>query len=184
MSKSSVEDEARTIVAPIVADRDLELIDIEFGGTVLRVVVDRSGGVDLGELSEATREVSRALDRHDPVAGRYTLELSSPGLERRLRTPEHFERAVGDSVRVKTVPGTPGSRRIEGTLVEGGPDGIVVQPEASDGTEVQPVRLAYDQVDQARTVFEWGPTSSDEKRGTLGKPNRNERRQTKRAAAS
>ncbi len=184
MSRSSVVDEATMIVAPIMADRSLELVDIEFGGTVLRVVVDRPGGVDLRELSDATREVSRALDSQDPVAGRYTLELSSPGLERRLRTPEHFERAVGDRVRVKTVPGTPGSRRIEGTLVEAGPDGIVVQPEAGDDAEVQPVRLEYDRVNQARTVFEWGPMSSDEKRDRQGKPHRDEPRPTKRAAAS
>lgn len=151
---ASVAEEARGVVAPVVAGRGLELVDVEYGGTVLRVVVDRDGGVDLDELSQATREVSRALDRHDPVAGRYTLELSSPGLERRLRTPEHFERAVGDRIRLKTVPGTPGPRRVEGTLTDVGPDGIVVRTDDADGGEQ--VRLGYDQVDRARTVFEWG----------------------------
>jgi ribosome maturation factor RimP len=98
-------------------------------------------------VSEATRVVSAALDRHDPVPGRYTLEVSSPGVERTLRTPDHFERFVGTTVNVKTHPDVEGERRVEGSLEAADDDGIVVAGR----------RIAYADVERARTVFVWGP---------------------------
>lgn len=142
----------RDLVAPLVAALDLELYDVEHGGGVLRVVVDRPGGVDLEALGEVTRLVSVTLDDADPLPGRYTLEVSSPGLERRLRTPEHFLAAVGEDVAVKTAPDVEGDRRCDGTLVAADADGITIRTDAGDER-----RLAYDQVRTARTRFEWGP---------------------------
>ena len=67
------------------------------------------GGVDLDAIATATRAVSVVLDAHDPFPGkRYTLEVSSPGVERKLRTPKHFERAVGEKVSVRTSAGGQG----------------------------------------------------------------------------
>ena len=96
----TVADRVRDVVLPLLAERDLELYDVEVAGRDLRVVVDRAAGLDLDRLAEATRAVSRALDDADPIAGAYTLEVSSPGLERRLRTPQHFAGAVGEAVKV------------------------------------------------------------------------------------
>ncbi|HEY8525140.1 MAG TPA: ribosome maturation factor RimP [Acidimicrobiales bacterium] len=156
----SVADRVRELVLPILAERELELYDVEHAGGVLRVVVDRDGGLDLDALSDATRAVSRALDAADPIPGRYTLEVTSPGLERTLRTPEHFARAIGETVKIKTAPGVE-ERRIQGVLTEAGADGIAVRTGESEAD----VRwLAYDDVVRARTVFEWGPAARDEKR--------------------
>ena len=83
---------------------------------VLLVTVDRDGGVDLEALTEANRAVSVVLDELDPIPGRYTLEVSSPGVERTLRTPAHFVKAVGEQVTVKTRPQVPGERRLRGVL--------------------------------------------------------------------
>src|SRR5215207_5860794 len=94
----------RDLVLPILADHEVEFYDIEIEGPLVRVVVDRSGGLDLDVLSAVTRAVSRALDDADPIGHRYTLEVTSPGLERKLRTPEQFVRAVGETVKVKTTP--------------------------------------------------------------------------------
>ena len=141
----------RELVEPVVAQVGLEVYDVEHTGGAVRVLVDRDGGVDLDTLSELTRRVSRLLDEADPVPGRYTLEVSSPGLERPLRTPAHFSRAVGSDVTVKTVPGTEGDRRVRGTLVDAGDDGFTVRAEGGER------RLRYDEVERARTVFEWGP---------------------------
>ena len=80
--------------------------------------------MDLDELGEATRDVSAALDEIDPIPGRYTLSVSSPGLERRLRTPAHFARAVGEKVTVRVDAGTADVRRITGTLDVGRRDGV------------------------------------------------------------
>ena len=108
----STTDQVRAAVTPVLEESGLELYDVELGGAVVRVLVDRPGGVDLDTLDAATRAVSRALDVADPMPGRYTLEVSSPGLERRLRTPRHFQAAVGSRVKVKTVAGTEGDRRV------------------------------------------------------------------------
>ena len=151
MVESTVE-RVRAVVEPVVAAADLELYDVELAGGVLRVLVDRSGGVDLAVLGEVTRGVSEALDADDPLPGRYTLEVSSPGLERKLRTPAHFSAALGKKVRVRTVAGTEGDRRIEGELVSADDDGFVVATVAGER------RLAYTEVERAKTVFEWGPT--------------------------
>jgi len=82
----SVADRVRRIVEPLLAEQGLECFDVEFGGGRLVVMADRPGGVDLDALTEATHRISAALDREDPVPGHYLLEVSSPGLERRLRS--------------------------------------------------------------------------------------------------
>ena len=130
-------------LSPLLEARGLDLVDVELHGSELTVFVDRSGGVDLEALGEATRAVSTALDEIDPLPGRYTLAVSSPGLERRLRTPAHFARAIGETVTVRVQGGTANVRRVSGTLVG---------PELPDGS----LRIAYDEIERARTVFVWG----------------------------
>ena len=149
---SSTVERVRAVVEPVVAAADLDLYDVELAGGTLRVLVDASGGVDLAVLGAVTREVSEALDADDPLPGRYTLEVSSPGLERKLRTPAHFAAALGKKVSVRTVPGTEGERRVEGELTAADDDGVVVATPEGER------RVAYDEVERAKTVFEWGPT--------------------------
>ncbi len=85
----------RALVEPIVADLDLDLYDVEQRGGTVRVVIDTppgsAGGVDLDTLALATRLVSRELDHADPVPGAYTLEVTSPGVERTLRELDTME---------------------------------------------------------------------------------------------
>ena len=147
-------DRVAAIVAPLADERGLDLYDVEQHQTALRVLVDKDGGVDIDTLTELSRAVSRALDEDDPVAGKYTLEVSSPGLERPLRRPDHFTGAVGDRVTVKTVPGTEGDRRVTGVLLAADDDGITVHPDQGEDR-----RLAYADVAQARTLFDWGTTT-------------------------
>lgn len=145
----------RTLIAPLVAEVDAELYDIEFAGGVLRISVDRPGGVDIGVIGSLTRAVSRMIDETDPIPGAFTLEVTSPGLERPLRTPEHFVRSVGEQVNVKARAGVEGDRRMTGTLTAADDDGFTVTP-AGAGPE-QARRFAFDDVERVRTVFEWGP---------------------------
>ncbi len=141
-------------LSPVVAARGLDLVDVEVSGAQLTVFVDREGGVGLDELGEATKDVSATLDDIDPMPGRYTLAVSSPGLERRLRTPAHFARAVGETVTARLDAGTAEVRRLTGTLVSADDTGCTLAgPDLPDGE----VRIRYDQIERARTVFEWGP---------------------------
>jgi ribosome maturation factor RimP len=143
-----------TALSPLLEARGLDLIDVEFHGNELAVFVDRQGGVDLDALGEATRAVSSALDEIDPLPGRYTLTVSSPGLERRLRTPAHFARAVGEAVTLRVHGGTEDVRRLTGTLEAADESGCtLVGPDVPEGS----MRIAYDEIERARTVFEWGP---------------------------
>jgi ribosome maturation factor RimP len=143
----SVTEAVRRVVEPLLAEQGLECFDVEFSGGRLVVMADRPGGVDLDALTDATRAISAALDRADPVPGHYVLEVSSPGLERRLRAPEHFRRFVGTTISVKLTAAAEPPRRLKGQLDAVTDDGIAV-----DGRHIP-----FNDIDRAHTVFEWGP---------------------------
>ncbi len=165
------EKEVGDLVRPVVEAAGLELWEVSFGREggrrILRVMVDRAGGderaggeeqasrdrqggVDLDTIAATSQRLSRRLDLEGFEQDRpYELEVSSPGLERALREPRHFERSVGQQVKVKTVEPVDGRRVHEGTLVSADAEAIVI---ASDGGEL---RVPYDGVASARTVFEW-----------------------------
>ena len=140
------------LVTTVLDDAGLELYDLELAGGVLRVLVDRDGGADLEAIAGVTRALSRALDEHDPIQGRYTLEVSTPGLERPLRTAGHFRKAIGAQVKAKTRPGVEGDRRVDGTVTAAEDDVVTIT--GDDGTSRT---LRYDDIERARTVFVWGP---------------------------
>jgi len=158
------------VLQPVVVAAGLELVDVEMKSGVLQVTVDSEGGVDLEALTDANRAVSTVLDELDPIPGRYSLEVSSPGIERPLRTPVHFAKAVGTTVTVKTRPQVAGERRLQGTLVASDDDGFTL---AADGAD-EPIRLAYTDIDRARTVFVWGgqdtPGNPAGRKATRSKP--------------
>ena len=160
----SVLEQVRRIVEPVLAQQGLECFDVEFAGGRLVVMADRPGGIDLDALTEATRAISFALDEQDPVPGHYVLEVSSPGLERRLKTPDHFRRFVGEKLSIKLVATAEGPRRLTGRLDEVGAGGIIV-----DGRTI-----AFADIDRAQTIFEWGPSPKPGKarpgKPTPGKP--------------
>ena len=148
-------DEVRDLAEAVARRRSLRLWDVEFGGrpgsSVVKVYVHGDGGVDLDTVAEISEEISRGLDLKDPIPGRYTLEVSSPGLERNLRTPEHFDRSVGDKVVLKTTEIVVGnSHRIEGTILAAGEDKVVL--ELGDAEKVE---VPYGLIRSARTVFAW-----------------------------
>lgn len=151
---TAVDDRLGEIIAPLVASVDLELYDLEHTGGTLRVLVTGPDGVDVDRLGDLTRRISVALDAADPIPGRYTLEVSSPGLERPLRTSVHFAGAVGETITVRTGPGEQGRRRVRGELLSADA-GLLVIADAEAGGE--PVEVPLAEVETARTVFEWGP---------------------------
>jgi ribosome maturation factor RimP len=149
----------RELVLPIASDLGLDLYDVEQHGATMRVTLDTPpgspSGVTLDELALASRLVSRELDHHDPVPGHYTLEVTSPGVERALRTPAHFRREIGKVVAIRLADVGHDDRRVTGTLVAADDTSATVAVDGPDGS-VHRV-IAYDQIDRARTVFEWGP---------------------------
>ena len=125
-------------VEPVAAEDGLEVVDIELHregrGNTLRVYLDQAGGgrIDLDALTRVSRQLGDLLDTYDLIPGPYNLEVSSPGVNRRLRLPEHFRRYIGGKVRVRTSEPINGRRSFLGTLQAVEPDGVVV---AEDGRE-------------------------------------------------
>jgi ribosome maturation factor RimP len=142
-------------VAPVVDAAGLELVDVTFrreaGRRVLRVTVDREGGVDLGAISEVSERISRRLDVEGFEPGPYALEVSSPGVERPLRRPADFARRVGEKVRVKTYRPVEDARSHTGTILAASDEDVTIVTDAGER------RLPFEDIASARTVFEWGP---------------------------
>lgn len=141
-----------SVVAPVVDACGLQLFDADYRGGSLVLLVDEPGGINADRLAEVTRAVSHALDDADPLPGRYTLEVSSPGVERPLRAPAHFAGALGETVNIKAKVDVQGQRRFVGLLIEASDDHLALV----DNT-IGRVEISYDLIDKARTVFEWGP---------------------------
>jgi ribosome maturation factor RimP len=158
-------DQVRELVAPLAADAGADVYDVTFSGGKLVVALSRSGGIDLETLTDVSRRLNLLLDEHDPVSGSYTLEVSSPGLERTLRTVEHFEGAVGDEVTIRTKPDVEGERRVRG-VVRGVADGEVTV-ELEEGGE-RTVDVA--DIERARTVFTWGGAEKPSEKKSKSKP--------------
>ena len=125
----------------------------------MRLYIDRPGtahgsevegeGVSVDDCEAVSREVSAQLDVEDPISGNYTLEVSSPGLDRPLFTPAHFERFVGESAKIGLKLPQDGRRRLQGRIA--GVEGEVIRLDV-DGQEFE---VAFGNVDKARLVPDW-----------------------------
>lgn len=146
--------EVEAMIRPVVEAAGLELVDAaltrERGGRILRVTVDREGGVDLDALGGVSERISRRLDLEGFQPGPYSLEVSSPGIERPLRGPREYARRVGERVKVKLAQPVDGIRSLHGTIVAAN------EAELRISTEEGERAVAFDNIASARTVFEWG----------------------------
>jgi ribosome maturation factor RimP len=150
------------VVEPYVAAEGIELDDIELTGNgtsgKVRITVDSKEPVDVGRIADLSRGISRLLDEHEPYEGSYTMEVSTPGLERKLRRPRHYEKSVGARIKVKTRPEIDGERVHTGTLVETDQEGFVMNVDGSER------HIEYGDVTSAQTVFVWGKQPKPGKR--------------------
>ena len=141
------------LVEPLLGQLGYELVELEFSGGrgagLLRLYIDRAEGVGIEDCERVSREISALLDVHDPIPGSYRLEVSTPGLDRVLRTPAHFARFAGARVEVELVVARDGRRRYTGRLAQSDATGFEL---TVDGT---PVPIGYAEVSRARLVPEW-----------------------------
>lgn len=156
MTATRLEDRIRDLAGPLAAALGADLDDVEVrgarGSRVVRLVADADGGLDIDTIAVLSRDVGRALDEHDVVDGRYTLEVSSPGADRPLRTPERFRRNRGRTVRI-VATGEARARglaeTIEGTIVDADADAVRLEVDGDPRT------VALADVDDARLVLPW-----------------------------
>src|SRR3990172_2011345 len=118
---AEVLDRVREAVRRIVQFAGLELVHLESnhrpGGVVLRVYIDKVGGVSVDDCARISRQISAQFDVDDPIPGSYTLEVSSPGLDRPLVSDADFERFAGQRVRLSTYAPIDGRRNFQGRLI-------------------------------------------------------------------
>jgi ribosome maturation factor RimP len=151
-------DKIRSVVTGPVAGAGYELVEIEWkreaGGWVVRLFVDRAegGGFSLDDCQRVSREVSAVLDVADVIPQAYSLEVSSPGLNRPLRTVDHFRRFRGEKAKVRLVAGVDGRRNFSGTIVgvpDDAPSRVVMEVDGKEYT------LPLDDLDSANLVYEF-----------------------------
>ncbi len=159
---TSAADRLWAVVEPYLSAEGVELDDLEIvgkaPGVVVRVTLDAAEPMGVDQLADVSRRLSRLLDEEDPIASSYTLEVSSPGLERKLRRPRHYKKSVGRDVRVKSKVAVGGDHSHRGVLVEASDLDFVVEVDGTDR------RIAYGDVISARTVFAWEKASKPGKR--------------------
>jgi ribosome maturation factor RimP len=145
-------DQLSELLAPVVAGLGYELWELEFapraGGGLLRLYIDSEAGITLDDCERVSRAVSDTLDVVDPIPGAYTLEVSSPGLDRVLRTQAHFERFAGERVKLEMMQPVDGRKRFAGRLAHVGQGEITLELERGAVTlpieDIHKARLAPD----------------------------------------
>ncbi len=143
-------DQLGELLGPVVAGLGYELWEIEYapraGGGLLRLYIDSPDGISLDDCEKVSRAVSAVLDEADPIPNEYTLEVSSPGMDRVLRTQAHFARFAGERVKVEMIQLINGRKRFQGRLKQVGESEITLE---MDGSEVS---LPIDDIHRARLV--------------------------------
>jgi len=145
-------DELAKLLEPTVERLGYELADLEVRlggkGGMVRIFIDKPDGIDLDDCEKVSLAVSALLDVEDPVPGNYNLEVSSPGLDRKLTKSEHFQRFEGETVIVQMRFPIEGRRRFRGTLVSSDDENIVVEVDGESHS------LPLKTIDTARLVPE------------------------------
>jgi ribosome maturation factor RimP len=142
------------VAEPLVTDQGMEIVDIDYRregrGHVLRFYLDRETcGITVDELAKMSRRLGDLVEVHDLIPGHYTLEVSSPGINRRLRQPSHFQRYIGKRVRVRTVERRDGRRSFVGPLRAVRDQGIVIATGEAD------LFIPFDNIAQANYEHEF-----------------------------
>lgn len=170
--KADATESIRAVARRVTDSRGFELVDVEWkrgpsGETLVQVFVDKEGGIGLDDLQSVSEEVSAILDVEDPIASQYTLEVSSPGLDRPLRGLEDYRRFIGRLVKLKAFGPVDGRKQWVGRLVSVEDETVVVGLEKEDGILA---RVPLSKISQGRLEVEFPGASTD---GTAGRRRHN-----------
>jgi ribosome maturation factor RimP len=151
----SIAEQVAGLVEPSLEDMGFELVDVEYmsghGKWVLRLYIDKEGGVTLDDCAQVSREIGDLIDVKEIIVHKYVLEVSSPGLDRPLKKEKDLEHAIGKKIKVKTFAPVKGRRNYTGYL-RNFQQGILYL-ELENG----PVHLPWKEVEKANLVYEFGP---------------------------
>ena len=138
------------LVTPVIEALQCELWGIEFSSrgrnSLLRIYIDKAGGVNLEDCEKVSRQIGSLLDVEDPIADHYVLEVSSPGMDRPLYQPGHYERYIGELISVRLMQAFDGRKKFNGRLVGVKDSEVVVQVEDEE------LILPLEWIDKARLI--------------------------------
>lgn len=146
MAKKSISETISELALPIVEEAGCELVDVEFlkegADWFLRVYIDKSGGVSLDDCEKVSRPLNDKIDEKDPIPHAFYLEVSSPGLERPLKKPRDFEKAIGNLVEIKLFKAVDNTKRFEGELVSYDGKSITIKTDTNESHQFQMEQIA------------------------------------------
>jgi ribosome maturation factor RimP len=146
------------VIAPVVQGLGYTFVGLQYlpqgGHSVLRVYVDKPGGIDIDECARISRQIDAVMEVRAPIQGRYTLEVSSPGLDRLLFTPTQFFEQRGKMVSIRIAAPIEGRRNFKGILESVEPEGVTLRME-DNSVNSDTVKLAFIDIVEARLVPEW-----------------------------
>ena len=147
------------IAEPIAKALRLEIVEVECHGkgakTIVRVIVEKEGGVGITDCEQFHHSLGRALDVADPIPHAYRLEVSSPGLDRPLKRRKDYDQVVGRNIRVKVHDSIHGKETLVGQLAEVNDQGITLQVPVRHSRTSQRVVLEWDAIVQSKREIEW-----------------------------
>ena len=153
MAKTSIAEMVTPIALPIAEEAGCELVDVEFfkegGNWILRVYIDKSGGVTLDDCENVSRPLSKKLDELDPITHEYSLEVSSLG-DRALKNPRDFEKAMGETVEVRLFKAVDHQKRFEGRLIFYNEDSLAIEIETNEQ-----LQFTIDQIAKVKKIFKF-----------------------------
>jgi ribosome maturation factor RimP len=149
--KRSVSETVRAAIEPTVSELGYSIWDITFGKVGadyhLEITIDKADGIDINDCEKVHRAIDPIRDEVDPIEGFYYLDVSSPGLERELRTPEHIAACIGMSVEAKLFAAYEGRKSVLGTLISGDGESVTIKDEAGE------IKLPSDKISRLNTVY-------------------------------
>ncbi len=154
MAYEDIQEEIKKLAEPLLLHEGLELVDVEYrmenGQWVVRVFIDKDGGVTLGDCAKVSRELGNLLDIKDTIIHEYNLEVSSPGLDRPLVKEIDFLKNKGKKVKIKVAEKIDNRRNFTGILVKVVGDDVILEGEEGDQW-----RIPFANIDKARLVYDF-----------------------------
>ena len=149
--KKSVSETVRAAIEQTVSELGYSIWDITFGKVGadyhLEITIDKAEGIDINDCEKVHRAIDPILDEVDPIEGFYYLDVSSPGLERELRTAEHISSCIGMDVEAKLFAAFEGRKSVLGTLISGDGEGVTIKDETGE------ITVPMDKISRLNTVF-------------------------------
>ncbi len=153
MEKKNIAGTVRELITPIADELGYMIWDVEYvkegADMILRITIDKDEGIDIEDCEKMSRAIDPVIDEADPIETSYRMEVSSPGVERTLSRPEHFEKCIGEKVEIRLYAPVNGQKQVVGVLKAADAKSMTVTVNGED------VTLEKSAVAKAATVFEW-----------------------------